>query len=282
MPSATTAANGKSILITGCSTGIGKRAAEMLHDDGWQVFATARQDEDITMLNDQLGVTGLYLDYQDKASIKAVADQVLDQTGGSLFALFNNGGYGQPGAVEDLETDVLRAQFETNFFGWHDLTRQFIPAMRENGGGRIIQCSSVFGFVSAHYRGAYTASKHALEALSDAMRQELRGTNIHVSIIEPGPIRTAFNERALKSYRDNINMNASPHRDKYQQRVDDLENGGDSTFKLEPDAVVEKLRHALTAKNPKTRYYVTVPTYVLAYAKRLLPTKLIDEILIRN
>lgn len=282
MPAATNATNRKSILITGCSTGIGKRAAEILHQGGWQVFATARRDEDIAMLSDDIGVTGLYLDYQDSASIKATAEQVLAQTDGHLFALFNNGGFGQPGAVEDLDTDVLRAQFETNFFGWHDLTRRVIPAMRAQGGGRIIQCSSVFGFVSAHYRGAYTASKHALEALSDAMRQELRGTNIHISIIEPGPIRTAFNKRALQSYRDNINMQASPHKDKYQQRVDDLENGGDSTFKLEPDAVVAKLQHALTSKNPKSRYYVTVPTYVLAYAKRLLPTKLIDEILIRN
>ena len=282
MPPATTKPDRKAILITGCSTGIGRRAAELLHKQGWQVFATARRDEDIAMLGNDIGVTGLFLDYQDSASIKDAADRVLDQTNGKLFALFNNGGYGQPGAVEDLDTDVLRAQFETNFFGWHDLTRRVIPAMRSNGGGRIIQCSSVFGFVSAHYRGAYTASKHALEALTDAMRQELRGTNIHVSIIEPGPIRTAFNERALKSYRDNIDMAASPHREKYQQRVDDLEKGGDSTFKLEPDAVVEKLQHALTAKNPKSRYYVTVPTYVLAYAKRFLPTKLIDEILIRN
>lgn len=272
----------KSILITGCSTGIGKRAAEMLHEKGWQVHATARREQDLKMLRDDIGVTAHYLDYEDSASIKATAEAVIKATNGELFALFNNGGYGQPGAVEDLETDILRRQFETNFFGWHELTRRLIPIMRQNGCGRIIQCSSVFGFVSAHYRGAYTASKYAVEALSDAMRQELRGTNIHVSLIEPGPIRTEFNSRALKSYQDNINLDTSPHRAVYEQRIANLKKDGATQFKLEPDAVVEKLLHALTAKKPKSRYFVTVPTYVLALAKRFLPTKLIDEILIRN
>lgn len=271
----------KSILITGCSSGIGKRAAEMLHDEGWDVHATARREEDLEMLR-QLGVSAYKMDYEDAASIEETANQVISATNGRLYALFNNGGYGQPGAVEDLAPAVLRRQFETNFFGWHDLTHRLMPHMRKNGAGRIIHCSSVFGFVSAHYRGAYTASKHALEALADAMRQELKETDIHVSLIEPGPIRTKFNQRALQSYLDNIDMQNSPHKAVYQQRIDNLEKDGADRFKLEPDAVVEKLRHALTAKRPKSRYYVTVPTYVLAYAKRFLPTKLIDEILIRN
>lgn len=272
----------KTILITGCSSGIGKRAAEILSQQGWDVHATARKEEDLVMLREKPGVSAHYLDYENKTSIQKTAEDVIGATNGKLFALFNNGGYGQPGAVEDLETDILRRQFETNFFGWHELTRKIIPIMRQNGEGRIIQCSSVFGFVSAHYRGAYTASKYAVEALSDALRQELRETNIHISLIEPGPIRTEFNTRALKSYQDNIDMENSPHREIYEKRVASLKKGGANQFKLEPDAVVEKLMHALTAKTPKTRYYVTTPTYILALAKRFLPTKLIDEILIRN
>ena len=272
----------KSILITGSSSGIGERAVESLAQKGWQVYATARKDEDIAKLNTLDNVHALYMDYQDETSIAATATTVLNETEGQLYALFNNGGYGQPGAVEDLPTDALRAQFETNFFGWHDLTRRLIPTMRANNSGRIIQCSSIFGFVSAHYRGAYTASKHALEALSDAMRQELRDTNIHISLIEPGPIRTKFVDRALQAYHDNIDMENSPHKVVYRARLKAMHGGGDQAFKLEPDAVVAKLEHALTAKTPKTRYYVTFPTYAMAYAKRFLPTKLIDNIMVGN
>lgn len=272
----------KSILITGCSSGIGKRAAEMLAARNWQVFATARQEEDLDRLGAIEGVTPLQMDYRDRASIETAAATALEQTNGRLYALFNNGGFGQPGAVEDLTTDVLRAQFETNFFGWHELTRRIIPAMRQNKAGRIIQCSSIFGFVSANYRGAYTASKHALEALSDAMRMELNGTGIHVSLIEPGPIRTKFVERALKAYTENIDLENSPHRETYKARIEAMNGGGQQNFKLEPDIVVDKLLHALTASSPKSRYYVTIPTYAMAYAKRLLPTKLIDKILMSN
>ena len=272
----------QSILITGSSSGIGKAAVEHLSQKGWHVFATARKEEDINHLNTLPNVMGLYMDYQDEQSIAKTAQTVLDQTNNQLYGLFNNGGYGQPGAVEDLPTEALRAQFETNFFGWHDLTRRIMPAMRANNQGRIIQCSSIFGFISAHYRGAYTASKHALEALSDAMRQELHETNIHISLIEPGPIRTKFVERALQAYQDNIDIENSPHREIYQKRIQAMHGGGKETFKLEPSAVVKKLDHALTAKRPKTRYYVTAPTYTMAYAKRLLPTRLLDKIMIGN
>ena len=272
----------KSILITGCSSGIGKCAAKTLSEQGWQVFATARKPEDLKMLNDELGVHALYLDYREETSIKNVADQVLEQTDGKLFALFNNGAYGQPGAVEDLPTDVLREQFEANFFGWHDLTKRLIPAMRANNEGRIIQCSSIFGFVSAHYRGAYNASKYAVEALSDAMRQELRDTNIKVAIIEPGPIRTEFVPRCLQAYEENIDTENSPHKESYKKRIDAMKKGSTDKFKLDPDIVVAKLNHALSRKNPKIRYYVTIPTYFMAYAKRFLPAKMIDKILINN
>lgn len=272
----------RSILITGCSSGIGKRASEILAAKNWQVFATARRQQDLEMLGKIKGVTPLAMDYCDTNSIKNTADEVLAATDGQLYALFNNGGYGQPGAVEDLPTEALRIQFETNFFGWHDLTRRIIPSMRKNGKGRIIQCSSIFGFVSAHYRGAYTASKHALEALSDALRQELMDTDIHVSLIEPGPIRTKFVARALAAYNAAIDIEKSPHREVYKARIEAMNGGGQETFKLEPDIVVAKLEHALTAKTPKTRYYVTLPTYAMAYAKRLLPTKLIDKIIMAN
>ena len=272
----------QSILITGCSSGIGKKAAEILAAKNWQVFATARKEEDLALLAKIKGVTPLYLDYRDPASIKAAADSTLAQTDGKLYALFNNGGYGQPGAVEDLPTSALKDQFETNFFGCHDLTRQIIPAMRKNGGGRIIQCSSILGFISAHYRGAYTASKHALEALTDSMRMELKGTNIHISLIEPGPIATNFLPNALAAYQKNIDFENSPHKDIYKVRIKAMQAGGQQNFKLKPDKVVAKLEHALTAKTPKARYYVTLPTYFMAYAKRVLPTKLIDKIMMSN
>lgn len=272
----------KSILITGCSSGIGLSAAKILHEKGWHVFATARRDQDLQMLKHDLGISALYLDYSEPQSISETASKVLEETDNKLYGLFNNGAYGQPGAVEDLTPDVLRAQFEANVIGWHDLTVRLLPAMRRANQGRIIQCSSVFGFVSGHYRGAYNASKYAIEALSDAMRQELRDTNIYVSLIEPGPIRTRFVENAIEAYEKNIDIDNSPHTNKYKSRLEGMKKGGADVFKLEPEIVVEKLLHALTSRQPKSRYYVTIPTYFLAYAKRLLPTKLIDEILIRN
>ncbi len=272
----------KSVLITGCSSGIGLAAARVLHDKGWHVIATARQQEDLNTLNEKLGVEAIYLDYAVPKSIEEAADYVLSITDGKLYALFNNGAYGQPGAVEDLPTDALRAQFEANVIGWHDLTKRLLPAMRNAKEGRIVQCSSIFGFVSGHYRGAYNASKYAIEALSDAMRQELRGTGIHVSIIEPGPVRTRFVENAVSAFDTAIDLDASPHAATYKKRIAAMRKGGSDMFKVEPEIVVDKLLHALTAKRPKTRYYVTIPTYFLAYAKRFLPTRLIDEILIRN
>lgn len=272
----------KSILITGCSSGIGQQAVKTLSQKGWQVFATARTPKDIDRLNTHTNVTALYLDYTDQTSIAKTADTVLEQTQGKLFALFNNGGYGQPGAVEDVPTQALRTQFETNVFGWHDLTTRLIPTMRTNDAGRIIQCSSILGFFSPPYRGAYAASKYAIEALTDAMRLELRKTNIEVCLIEPGPIRTKFIQRAIKAYQNNIDLENSIHANNYKDRIAAMQQGGKTRFKLEPECVVAKLEHALTAKNPKSRYYVTVPTYAMAYAKGLLPTKLVDRLALNN
>jgi NAD(P)-dependent dehydrogenase (short-subunit alcohol dehydrogenase family) len=272
----------RSILITGCSSGIGLASAREMKARGWRVFATARKPEDIKRLRDQIGVESLYLDYAEPASIAAAAEQVLAATGGTLSALFNNGAYGQPGAVEDLRPEVLRAQFEANVFGWHDLTTRLIPAMRAQGEGRIVFCSSVLGLIAAPYRGAYCASKFAVEALADSLRIELAPSGIKVILIEPGPIASRFVEHALEAYRRNIDLEDSPHRDIYRARIARLEQGGSQTFKLGPEAVAAKLVSALTSKRPKSRYYVTLPTYAAVLMRRLLPTRVLDAVAASN
>ncbi len=269
----------KSILITGCSTGIGEAAARDLAGRGWRVFATARKPEDIARLNAIDNIEALYLDYTDGASIAAVADDVLRRTDGKLDALFNNGAYGQPGAVEDLTTDVLRIQFETNFFGWHELTRRILPAMRANGGGRIVQCSSILGFAPLKYRGAYIASKFALEGLTDTLRQELYGTGIHVSVIEPGPIATRFGPNAVAAFKRNIDAENSPFRDVYARTGGRITGRSAGLFRMQPEAVVAKLRHALGSRRPKPNYCVTFPTYFLGFVRRLLPHGLMQRFL---
>ncbi|MEL6479621.1 MAG: SDR family NAD(P)-dependent oxidoreductase, partial [Pseudomonadota bacterium] len=175
----------RSILITGCSSGIGLDAARQLAGTGWRVFASCRAEADCARLRAE-GLASPRIDYQDPASIESGLADVLEATGGTLDALFNNGAYGMPGAVEDLPTDAFRELFEANFFGWHELTRQVIPVMRRQGQGRIVQCSSVLGFVALKMRGPYVSSKHALEGYSDVLRHELHGSGIHVVLIEPG------------------------------------------------------------------------------------------------
>ncbi|PLX36512.1 MAG: short-chain dehydrogenase [Hyphomicrobiales bacterium] len=269
----------KSILITGCSSGIGEAAALDLAARGWRVFATARKAEDIARLDAVDGIEALYLDYTDQASIEAVAATVLERTNGKLYALFNNGAYGQPGAVEDLPTDALRVQFETNLFGWHELTRRLIPAMRANGRGRIIQCSSVLGFVAMKYRGAYNASKFALEGLTDTLRQELYGTGIAVVSIEPGPIATKFGQNAVAAFRRNIVIEGSPHQKVYEESLGRFRGRSAGVFTLQSSAVVAKLRHALMSSRPKPYYCVTFPTYLMGALKRILPNRLMQRFL---
>jgi NAD(P)-dependent dehydrogenase (short-subunit alcohol dehydrogenase family) len=271
----------RAVLITGCSSGIGLASAREMKSRGWRVFATARKEQDIALLKDE-GFDSLYLDYTEPDSIEAAADAALRATDGQLDALFNNGAYGQPGAVEDLKRDVLRAQFEANVFGWHELTARVIPAMRARGEGRIVFCSSVLGLIAAPYRGAYCATKFAVEALADALRLELAGTGIAISLIEPGPIASRFLEHALEAYRRHIDLEGSPHRDVYRARIARLEEGGSQAFKLGPEAVAAKLVHALESKRPKPRYYVTVPTYAAVLFRRLLPTRALDAIATRN
>lgn len=260
----------RNILITGCSSGIGRCAALGMKAHGWRVFATARKPEDIAALEAE-GVSALYLDYTDEGSIDAAAEAVLSATGGQLDALFNNGGYAQPGAAEDVSTAVLRAQFEANFFGWHHLTRQAIPAMRKRGRGRIVMCSSVLGLIAMGFRGPYVAAKFALEGYSDALRIELAGSGIGLSVIEPGPIRTNFTRTALAHARKNIDIEHSVHADYYRRRLRSMEKGGVTFGELGPEAVLKALVHACESPRPRPQYFVTRPTHAMSLLKRVLP-----------
>ncbi|MCF7985339.1 MAG: SDR family oxidoreductase [Thiohalocapsa sp.] len=268
-----------SILITGCSSGIGHVCAHGLARRGWQVIASARKQADVQRLADE-GLAAVRLDLDDPDSIAEGLAETLALTGGTLDALFNNGAYGQPGAVEDLTRDALRAQLETNLLGWHDLTRRIIPIMRARGHGRIVQNSSVLGFVGLPYRGAYVASKFALEGLTDTLRLELAGTGIHVSLIEPGPILSRFRENAREAYRRHIDPAVSVHRETYLRMEERLDKqGAAQPFTLPADAVLKKLLHALESPRPKPRYYVTLPTHLLGILRRILSTRALDRVL---
>jgi NAD(P)-dependent dehydrogenase (short-subunit alcohol dehydrogenase family) len=290
-------ASPRCVLITGCSSGIGYTCALGLKARGYRVIATARNDADLARLAAE-GLETVQLDYADPASVAACAEKVLAMTGGRLYGLFNNGGHGQPGAVEDLPMAALRAQFEANFFGWHDLTRRFIPAMRAHREGRIVQCSSVLGIVALKWRGAYNAAKFALEALSDTLRLELEGSGIKVAIIEPGPIRSRFRINAIAQLHRHIDIEASVHRADYARHVareatkrhgpgwgyerpDDRRDGGFRLlprYRLGPQAVLAALIHALEHPRPKPRYRVTLATHLMALARRALPWRLLDRL----
>ena len=270
---------GKTILITGCSSGIGYCVAIGLQQRGYRVFATARRAESVDKLIAE-GFESLQLDLDDSQSIQQAVDEVLRRTGGELYAVFNNGAFGLPGAVEDLSRDAIRAQFETNFFGWLELTNLLLPVMRRQGYGRIIKNSSVLGFVAMPFRGAYNSSKFAIEGLSDTLRLELKGTNIHVSLVEPGPILSRFRTNALTAMQKHIDMENSVHSERYQAVLTRLNKEGPAVpFTLPPEAVLKKVIHALESRNPKARYYVTFPTYLFGYLKRMLPTKTLDKLL---
>lgn len=273
----------KSVLITGCSSGIGYCVAHGLKAAGWRVFASCRSQKDCDRLIKE-GLESPLIDYARPETIHSGLAEVLDATGGTLFALFNNGAYGTPGAVEDLPTDALRSIFEVNFFGWHELTRAVIPVMRKQGYGRIIQNSSVLGFVTLPWRGAYNATKFALEGLTDTLRVEMRDTNIHVVLIEPGPVTSKIRENSIPHYERWIDWKASARREHYENTLHKrlYESSGPDTFELPPEAVLKKLRHALERPNPKPRYYVTTPTYVMGFFRRILPTKALDWVLARS
>ena len=272
----------QSILITGCSSGIGLHAALTLSARGYQVFATARKPQDVAALQDK-GLSAYLLDLTSTESITQTLAKVLEQTGGQLDFLFNNGAYGQPGALEDLPTHALKAQFESNVFGWHELTKQVIPVMRQQGHGRIIQCSSVLGFVSMAYRGAYNASKYAIEGLTDTLRLELKSANIAVILLQPGPINTQFRANALTAFQENIAIDTSVHKAQYHQQIERLTSEkSNAPFTLEPIDVTQALIHALESKRPKLRYRITTPTKLFALFKRLLPARWLDYLLAKG
>jgi NAD(P)-dependent dehydrogenase (short-subunit alcohol dehydrogenase family) len=271
----------RSILITGCSSGIGHCVARGLQTRGYRVFATARKQADVDRLN-AAGLESLLLDLDESASIQSAVDDILARTGGRLDAVFHNGAYGQTGAVEDLTREVLRKQFETNFFGWHELTRRVLPVMRGQGHGRIIYNSSVLGFVAMRFRGAYIASKYAIEGLVDTLRLELHDTNIHVVLVEPGPIISRFRKNSYTAFKTNIDTENSVHREAYQRMIARLEKEGPAVpFTLPPESVLKCVIHALESGRPKDRYFVTFPTYLFAGLKRVLPGRWLDRILAR-
>ncbi|GLS31718.1 Short-chain dehydrogenase [Mesorhizobium albiziae] len=269
----------RTIIVTGASSGIGAHCARALKSDGWRVFATARKPQDIATLEAE-GIEAFYLDYSEPASIASLVDAVFERTGGRLDALYNNGAYAQAGAVEDLPAEALRTQFEANFFGWHDLTRRVVPVMRAQGHGRIVHCSSILGLTPVKFRGAYAASKHALEGLMLCMRMELAGSGIHVALIEPGPVESKIASNVLFWFEKNIDHENSVHRAEYQTQLARLRGGGSkSRLKLKPDAVYAVLRHALLSPRPRPHYVVTLPARIGVFLKRILPASALYRIL---
>ncbi len=276
-------ADQKSILITGCSSGIGYDAAHGLLRAGWRVFATCRQQKDCDRLVAE-GLESFALDYADEASIETALAEALRRTGGTLDALYNNGAFACPGAVEDLPRGALRAIFEANLFGYHDLTRRVIPVMRAQGHGRIVNCSSVLGLVGARWRGAYVATKFAMEGLTDVLRIEMRDTPIKVILIEPGPVTSRIRANAIPHFERWIDWQASVRADQYRTSLIKrlYEASGPDRFELPASAVTAKLIRALDARNPRPRYFVTTPTYLMAALKRLLPTRMLDWVLAKG
>lgn len=272
--------NPKNILITGCSSGIGLDVARGLRADGWRVFATARRSEDVASLVAEGFADALQLDVDDSDSIHAALAEVLRRTGGRLEALFNNAGFGQPGAAEDIPRHAMRAQFETNLFGAWELSNAVLAVMRRQGGGRILFNSSVLGFAAMRYRGAYNASKYAMEGLCDTLRLELAGSGIHVCLVEPGPIESRFRPNALQKFLANVDIEGSAHRASYQQQLARLQKVGHAQpFTLPGTAVLAEVRKALAARRPAARYRVTFPTHLFWHLKWLLPTRWLDWVL---
>ena len=273
----------KSILITGCSSGIGLDCAKTLHAMGWLVFASCRKQKDCDRIV-QMGIHAPRLDYADAQSITKTLAYITNKTDGTLDAVFNNGAFAVPGAVEDLPTDALRSIYETNVFGYHEVMRQVLPIMRTQGHGRILNCSSVLGLVVMRWRGAYTSSKFALEGLTDTLRIEMRDTNIKIILIEPGPIGTKIRENSIPHFEKWVDWKNSPRKAQYETGLLKrlyIQKDGPDAFELPASAVTVKVIRALESANPKPRYYVTKPTYVMGMLRRILPTRALDWVISR-
>lgn len=268
------------VLITGCSSGIGYDAATRLQQKGYQVLACCRKAEDVARLKAE-GLNAYQMDLADSASIENGLAAILAHHP-KIDALFNNGAFGLPGAVEDLSRDAMRFQFETNVFGTQELTNRLVPVMRAQGGGKIIYNSSILGFAAMPYRGAYNASKFALEGFADTLRLELKNDDIHVSLIEPGPIISQFRANAYAQFKRWISVENSAHRANYEAMIHRLETVGPSApFTLEASAVTAKVEAILKSNRPAIRYPVTFPTHLFAWLKRLLPNRWLDTLLIK-
>lgn len=278
----------RSLLITGAASGIGRDAARGLAARGWRVLATCRNPDDCAGLIAE-GLESFPLDLASGESVAAAAAEALDRTGGRIDAVFNNGAFACPGAVEDLPRAALREILEVNLIGQLDLTNRLLPAMRARdagrGAGRIVMNSSVLGLVAARWRGAYVATKFALEGLTDTLRLELRGTGIRVILIEPGPIATRFRQNAIPHFERHIDWKASPHRAAYEatllKRLYAPEAKRDR-FELPAAAVTATLARALEARHPRARYTVTTPARVAGLLRRMLPAGALDLILSRH
>lgn len=269
------------VLITGCSTGIGYHCAHALHKQGYSVIATCRNPEDVERLRNE-GLTSFELNLADSESIHSALEQVLQESNGHIDALFNNGAFGLPGAVEDLSRAAMEHQFQTNVFGTQELTNAVVKLMRRQGHGKILYNSSILGFAAMQYRGAYNASKFAIEGFADTLRLEVKADNIQVSLIEPGPILSNFRKNAYEQFKCWITPSTSAHRAKYEAMIARLETVGPSApFTLGPEAVTECVIHALQKPQAKIRYRVTVPTKAFAVLKRLLPNRWLDGLLIK-
>ncbi|MCV2894378.1 SDR family NAD(P)-dependent oxidoreductase [Lentibacter sp. XHP0401] len=273
----------KTIMITGCSSGLGYDAAHGLAARGWRVFATCRKAQDCERLRSE-GLESFQLDYASSESINAAVAEVLSRTGGTLDALYNNGAFAMPGAVEDLPREGLREIYETNLFGVHELTCKIIPVMRAQGHGRIINCSSVLGLVPMRWRGAYSSTKFALEGLTDTLRIEMRDTPLHIITVEPGPITSDIRKNSIPPFERYVDWKASPRRAQYEESLLArlYEARGPDRFELPASAVTKKLVHALESARPKPRYFVTTPTYLMAAARRLLPTRVLDWLIAKG
>ncbi|MFT5503522.1 MAG: NAD(P)-dependent dehydrogenase (short-subunit alcohol dehydrogenase family) [Gammaproteobacteria bacterium] len=275
--------NPKTILITGCSSGIGYDAAHQLHKLKWRVFATCRKPEDCERLMSE-GLESFVLDYEDEESIKTAVAETLHRSDGSLDALFNNGAYAVPGFTQDLPRNALRAIFEANLFGYFDLINQLLPVMLKQGHGKIINCSSVLGLAALRGRGAYNATKFAMEGLTDTLRLELIKQPVDIILIEPGPIKTNIRQNGQVQFEKWLDWENSLARKFYEKQLMPRlydKNQSPDKWELPASAVTDKLIMALNSSNPKPRYYVTTPTYIIGFLKRILPTRALDKLLSR-
>jgi short-subunit dehydrogenase len=266
----------QNIVITGCSTGIGLETAKYLQAHGYKVYPTVRDEKDVPLLQTMGFEHVMKLDVRNANEITQVINTVI-QKDGKIDTWFNNAGFGQPGAIEDIETQFLREQFETNVFGLHECTRQIIPIMRQQGYGKIIQHSSILGLISLLGRGSYNASKYAIEGLTDTLRLELEGSNIYAVLLNTGPITSDFRKNAMQKLKENVDIENSVFKESYLKNLS--ADKSKVPFNQEAIAVAKVVHQIIVAKKPKPRYYITKASYLLAYVKRMVSTSFLDVLL---